>query len=177
MHRRPLLEALARHTPHDAEEAEMRDRMQAFVESTIDCFERSHLAGHVTGSAFIVSPTRDAVLLMHHRKLNRWLQPGGHCDGDPEFVAVTCREVLEETGLGLEPVSTDIYDVDIHWIPERKQVPGHWHYDVRLLFVADPATPLLINAESTALAWVPLQDLHAKNSDRSILRMAEKLAI
>src|SRR3954471_11521401 len=93
-------------------------------------FHRDHLPGHVTGSAWIVDEKREFTLLTHHAKLNKWLQPGGHADGDEDIVRVSHREATEESGLtSLQLISPAIFDLDIHTIPQRKDFPEHLHYD------------------------------------------------
>lgn len=94
-------------------------------------FLRSNLAGHFTGSAWLVSGDGQRALLMHHRKLNRWLQPGGHADGDTDLARVALREAEEESGLSELVVEPDIFDLDRHRIPARGEEPEHWHYDAR----------------------------------------------
>lgn len=140
------------------------------------CFHRDHLPGHVTGSAWILSNDRKKVLLVHHAKLNKWLQPGGHADGEENVWAVAQKEAQEETGLLVQPVSTGLFDIDIHEIPARGSFPSHDHYDIRFLFEADETTPLQINHESTELKWVLLTDLEKYNSSTSVLRMRDKSA-
>jgi len=121
MHRAALLELLRRYRPVDAADATCLSRFTAFVESQPRCFERSLEPGHVTGSAWITSRDGSDVLLTHHRKLNIWVQPGGHADGDPDIAAVAAREALEETGLpGLVSCGDGIFDLDIHPIPARR---------------------------------------------------------
>ncbi len=142
-------------------------------------FERGHMIpGHVTGSAWITDPANQFVLLTHHAKLNRWLQPGGHADGDEDVLRVATREGNEETGVTmLRLVSPAIYDLDIHRIPAKGDVPAHLHYDIRYHFHADKDAPLVVTSESHALAWVSLEELARQcgNND-SMLRMADKLA-
>ena len=92
MYRQPLLQLLRQHQPTDPNEQAMTQATINFVEQHPDCFERSLLIGHITGSAWIVSPDQQQVLLIHHRKLDRWLQPGGHADGDPDVASVALRE-------------------------------------------------------------------------------------
>ena len=175
LERGDLLGNLRRHRPFDAHEAAMLERIIAFVESHDDCFERSQAAGHVTGSAWVIDRARTHTLMVHHRRLNKWLQPGGHCDGDADVLAVALREVEEETGLRAEPVSDEIFDVDTHSIPARKNEPAHIHYDIRYLVVADRSLEPIVSPESRAVAWVSLRKVSHLNPERSITRMVARL--
>ena len=153
----------------------MRDRLVAFVASHADAFERACTLGHVTASAWIVDAERTHVLLTHHRKLGRWLQLGGHVDGDADVRAGALREAREESGLShLRFVRDGIYDLDVHRIPARGAEPAHEHYDVRFALEADRDEPLRPSAESKALAWVALDALDAVEADESVLRLARK---
>lgn len=176
MHRQPLIEMLAAYRGVDAGEESMRREMLDFVQNEPQCFERSLLKGHLTASAWVVDPDRKSVVMLLHTKLGLWLQAGGHADGNPDLLQVALQEVQEETGLVVKPVKPDIFDVDIHTIPARKEVPEHLHYDVRFLLEADPGASLQINHESRKLAWIPLKKVSEYNSDRSVLRLADKTA-
>lgn len=146
-----------------------------FVAAQADCLLRSCAPGHLTGSAWIVSPDRRRTLLTHHRKLDKWLQLGGHADGDGDLRAVAQREAEEESGLaGVVPVGGEIFDVDRHWIPPRKDEAGHYHFDLRFRFEADPAAPLVVSSESKDLAWVELAQVTALNPEESMARMVRK---
>lgn len=146
-----------------------------FVEQHPDCFERTLLIGHITGSAWIVSPDRQQAVLIHHRKLDRWLQPGGHADGDPDVAAVALREAREETGLtSLRLVSPSIYDVDVHLIPARGEVPAHYHYDIRFLLEADPLESFQQTSETKNIKWVNYAEMSTFTTERSVLRMIFK---
>jgi len=170
-----LLLQLESYLPLTAEEAEMRGRLAAFVAGYENCFERSLTIGHITGSGWIVSLDRRRVLLHHHGKLDKWLQLGGHADGEPDPLAVALREAREESGLAeIAPVSTDIFDVDVHSIPARKYEAAHDHYDVRYLLEADDATPLMITEESKDLQWVLLEQVPHLTLEESVLRMLRK---
>ncbi len=178
MHRQTLLHLLNAHSPFDETEAAMLKRLRDFVLQNENCFERTLLSGHITGSAWVSNKTGTQVLLLHHAKLHRWLQPGGHCDGDSDVLRVALREAQEESGLtSLRTVSSDIFDVDVHWIPERGAnqafVPGHWHYDVRFLLRANANEPLQINHEAKAWRWVDVTELQ-DHEDESLRRMALK---
>jgi 8-oxo-dGTP pyrophosphatase MutT (NUDIX family) len=175
MHRQNIFDLLSRYRPEDEEDKLTLSRLQTFVTQNPRCFERSLSSGHLTGSAWIMNPDRDRVLLTHHRKLNRWLQPGGHADGNPDILAVASREAREETGLtSLRLLSPHIFDLDIHLIPATPTVPAHYHYDIRFIFEADPAEPLTVSQESKELGWIALHELSKFNPDSSMLRMVRK---
>lgn len=140
------------------------------------CFERTHLPGHITGSAWITDKARKNVLLVHHAKLNRWMQPGGHADGDENVLRVARREAEEETGLlHFKTLSEIPFDVDIHTIPARKDFPEHLHYDIRFLLEADVNERIIVSEESHDVKWVALDELEKFTLERSVLRMKEKL--
>lgn len=172
-----LLDELLMYVPADDREAAMRKRLIAFVSEHPDALERALQIGHVTASAWIVDPTRSRTLLTHHRKLDKWLQLGGHVDGDPDVRRAAMREAREESGLtSLRFVIDAIYDLDVHPIPARPGEPAHEHFDVRFAFEADPAEPLIVSAESKELAWIGLDDLDAYDTDESVRRLARKTA-
>jgi 8-oxo-dGTP pyrophosphatase MutT (NUDIX family) len=100
MHREPVLNLLRRHAerPLDSHERAMTAATIRFVEEQRECLLRSCVPGHLTGSAWIVSPDRTRTLLTHHLKLDKWLQLGGHADGDGDLAAVALREAQEESG-------------------------------------------------------------------------------
>lgn len=177
--RRQVLEILAASLLFDERDRQELRTITEFVEKTPACLERSSLAGHLTASAFVIDRERRHLLLIHHRALDRWLQPGGHADGDPDLRAVARREVLEETGLAeLDLVTPRPFDLDIHSIPERRGVPAHLHYDVRFLFEADGSLVLAGDErEVRGAAWVPLSDLASLTSDESVLRAARRIAM
>jgi len=177
MQRQYLLNLLENYATNDAHEQEMQARMKIFVQTHEDCFERKLAIGHITGSAWVVNPTRTHVLMLHHRKLDCWLQPGGHSDGDPNTLQVALRETQEESGIEskyIQPVSESIFDIDIHTIPARKNEPQHEHFDVRFLLEADDNAPLNISEESNELAWIPLHMVADLNNEESIMRMLNK---
>ncbi len=141
-----------------------------------DPFLRSRLAGHFTASSWLVSADGDRALLTHHRKLDRWLQLGGHADGDRDLARVALREAEEESGLSaLVLQSRDIFDLDKHWIPARDDVPGHWHHDVRFVVRATGSEAFVVSEESLALAWRDIGELAtADGTDPSLQRMARR---
>jgi 8-oxo-dGTP pyrophosphatase MutT (NUDIX family) len=170
-----LLEALQVYGKKWPDEEETVHRCLALLEHP-DSFQRSHLPGHFTGSAFIVDPKHTHTLLVHHAKLNRWLQPGGHADGETDVANVARREANEETGvLRLTLVVDEIYDLDIHPIPARKDFSAHDHYDIRFLFQASPEDPITVSEESHDVRWIRLSELERYNDEPSLLRLRHKL--
>lgn len=146
-----------------------------FVEAHPDCLLRSCEPGHLTGSAWIVDPGRTRTLLTHHLKLDKWLQLGGHADGDGDLCGVALREAHEESGLTrVRVVAADIFDLDRHLIPARRGDPEHYHYDLRFLLEADPGEPFVVSRESKDLAWVELERVASLNAEESMARMVRK---
>lgn len=175
--RTTLARWLMAYEPADSLEAEHRSRMQALLEAPGDPFRRDHWApGHFTASAFVRSPDRSRLLLIHHEKLGRWLQPGGHVEaGDADLMAAARREVREETGVSeLAPALDGIFDVDVHAFPARGGDPAHLHFDVRFLFDA-AGDALRRGSEVRDARWFPLEDVTERESDRSVTRPVEKL--
>lgn len=171
--REPLVKLLKDYAPSESDRANVVARIIAFIERCQNCADRSNLEGHLTGSAWIVNPARTRTLLLHHRKLNKWMQPGGHADGDLDLFQVALREAREESGLrNIRPVSREVFDVDIHQIPEHKGVPAHYHYDVRFLFEADDSECPQRNEESHEVAWIALADISKYTDEASVVRMA-----
>lgn len=177
MHRQQLLGLLENYRTRFMDEAAMVQRTRDFVREHANCFDRSLLHGHVTGSAWVVNPTFSHALMMHHRKLDRWLQPGGHADGDADIVRVAMREIAEEAGVDsrhIRLVSETPFDVDIHIVYPTATDPRHEHYDIRFLLELDDCVPLCGNDESHEVLWVPLSEVLRLNNDRSVYRMREK---
>ena len=170
-----LLAELHAYRPHDPREAAMRDRIVALIAHDDAAFARTRLAGHITASTWIVDPDRRRTLLTHHRKLGRWLQLGGHVDGEIDVRAAALREAREESGLrSLRFADDAVYDLDIHPIPARGAEPAHEHFDIRFLLEADPDEPVVVSGESHDVAWHPLDALAALGADESVLRLARK---
>src|SRR5688572_18920037 len=159
----------------EARDHELAAVFVRFAAQHPDCLLRSCAPGHFTGSAWVVDAGRSRTLLTHHRKLDKWLQLGGHADGEADLLAVALREAQEESGLkAVRAVSAEIFDIDRHLIPARKDEPEHWHYDVRFLIEADPAEPLVVTSESKELAWVELAEVVRLNPEESMVRMVRK---
>jgi 8-oxo-dGTP pyrophosphatase MutT (NUDIX family) len=168
---------LERHRSSDEKEARDVAFIRAFLAAhPEDAHLRRQQAGHLTGSGFVLDASRERVLLLHHGKLGRWLQPGGHGEGeiDPRLIAL--REIEEETGLvDLSPFPDErLLDVDVHTIPARPGEPAHPHLDLRYGFVLRAGEPR-ISSESRELRWFPLDEL-PDDADASMRRAVLKLA-
>lgn len=183
MTRADLIALLRRYAERHPEEHATTRRVLDLLESELRCFERDCFPGHITASAWIVSRESRKVLLTHHRKLDRWLQLGGHTDGESDVLASALREAREESGIselvaipgGGEPC---ILDVDVHEIPVRKSEPAHQHHDIRFLLETSEHAPLARQrAESKALRWFPAAGIEARFSEESLARMARKAAL
>ncbi|MDT4869946.1 NUDIX domain protein [compost metagenome] len=124
----------------------------------------------------MIDPAAGKILLIHHKKLNKWLQPGGHCDGEEDTLAVAIKEVFEETGVQIRPAGQQPVDLDIHTIPLRKDVPEHEHFDVRYLFEYDSTQPLTANHETLALEWISFGDIRKYTNEESVLRILDKIS-
>lgn len=166
------LAAYARRWPDEAESAAL---FLALLDDGLDPFVRERVAGHFTASSWLVDRTGMRVLLTHHRKLDRWLQLGGHADGDRDLTQVALREAQEESGLGGLQVERELFDIDRHWIPERGDVAGHWHYDARYVVHAGADEDYVVGDESLDLAWRGIATIgDDPGADASLRRMARK---
>lgn len=171
---------LAAYAQRQPAHAALADEFSTLLDDPENPFLRERLAGHFTGSAWLVSADGERVLLTHHRKLDRWLQLGGHADGDRNLARIALKEAEEESGLsGLVLEDGALFDIDKHWIPERRDVPGHWHYDARYVVRAVGSEQFAISEESLALAWREIRDvaaavIDAPDNDDSLPRMAKR---
>lgn len=175
MHRQTIVDLLTDYRLRYPDETGTVDQYLEFVNMYDDCFERTQLLGHVTGSAWLVNQAGTHVLLTHHRKLDIWVQLGGHADGDSVPLNVALREAREESGIdAISAVSEDLFDIDIHEIPARKSEPAHFHYDARFLLQTTASDEFVISDESHALEWVDVERIADKTDEESMLRMAAK---
>ncbi len=175
MTRKESLATLLRYKPDNQVEQAFKDEMIRFFNTYEDCFERSLPVGHFTASCWLLDKTGTKALLTHHAKLNRWFQLGGHCDGNPNTLAVAIKEAQEESGIQeIVPVSTEIFDIDIHLIPARKAEAEHYHYDIRYLLQITSDEEITVSEESHALDWIDAQSIHSLGLNDSVMRMFNK---
>ena len=153
--------------------ADQRDRILAFLDAHPDALERTCADGHLTASALVVDVEGRRALLMHHRKLDRWLQMGGHADGDPDLAAVALKEAHEESGIGgLTLAAGGVpVDLDVHEVRPPGE-PPHLHLDVRFLALAPAGCVPTPNAESHELRWVDLDEL-VHHEEAGMRRLAD----
>lgn len=147
-----------------------RSEVLAFIDAHDDALVRTCVPGHLTGSAFVYDASGDRFVMLHHTKLRKWLQPGGHADGDANLAAVALREAVEETGIIGLHVTVPAIDIDIHVVAPPGEHP-HRHLDLRFLVLAPPDAAMQGNHESTALRWCGVEDLDALDVDESIHRL------
>lgn len=165
---------LETYEPEDNQEKEYKEEMLEMLKDP-DCFKRERLAGHFTASDWIVNSDNTKALITHHKKLNMYLQLGGHCDGDSDVIRVAYKEAMEESGITSLIIRRAIFDIDVHVIPEHKGVPSHKHYDVRFLFqVLDNSEFVLNEEESNELRWVDKDEVLTIKSSYGFRRMAIK---
>ena len=152
----------------------LRARMLAFVDAHPDALDRRCPSGHLTGSALVVDDDRERVVLLHHRKLGRWLQPGGHADGNGDLAGVALEEASEEIGVTGLRLVTPAVDADIHAIPARGEDPRHEHFDLRFVVLAPPGAEPVGNHESTAVRWFQRSQLDDHGVDGELRRLIER---
>jgi 8-oxo-dGTP pyrophosphatase MutT (NUDIX family) len=178
VNREELLEALAAHAPADGLEAESLAWIRRFVAAPEDPFARENPVGHVTASAVVARPDGEAFLLVFHRKLGRWLQPGGHVEHeDASAFDAALREAREETGIAEfeSPLGRTILDVDVHGIPARKKEPAHHHFDVRFLLTTERDVNLAASDDPTRpVEWRGREEALASGVDASLARALRK---
>lgn len=173
MKNNPLKSQLLTYSPTNAEQT-FKKTMLDFLSTSDHVFERSHCCGHITASCWLLDKERTHGLMMHHKKLDQWFQLGGHCDGDPDTLAVAIKEAQEESGINdIIALSPDIFDIDIHWIPSNTKELGHYHYDVRYLLAVNSDEKIVQNSESKELRWIPMTET-PPTDNLSVLRMFHK---
>lgn len=176
----PLLALVEAFRAADPTQQEHKRALLSLLRNTTAPFSRDQYdPGHVTASAFVLSPDHDCLLLIRHRKLNAWLQPGGHVEiGENDLCLTAAREAIEETGLKqLHPLRQgDLLDIDVHAIPAHRTTPAHQHFDVRFLFEAGSMDLQAQTAEVDAVRWVPRLEIERFTGDESVLRTSRRIA-
>lgn len=173
-HRSNVLDLLHAYHP-SPEETVYKKRMIEFIRKHPDCFERSLEEGHITASAWLLNKKGTHALLMHHAKLDKWVQLGGHCDGNPDVLKTAIKEAQEESGIEqIMSISPAIFDLDIHEIPEKGSIKAHLHYDIRFLLQVTSDEEAKKNQESKELLWIDKNIDLLPTQSRSVVRMFMK---
>lgn len=175
MYRKKLIKLLEKYIPSSKEEHKTKEDLITFINENHNCFDRELEKGHITGSSWLLNKEGDKALLMHHMKLDRWFQPGGHADGDSDILAVAIKEAQEESGINaIEAVDGEIFDIDIHLIPENKKDKSHFHYDIRFLLQVKSDEELSNNGEAKELRWINREGVSSLTKEESVIRMVRK---
>ena len=162
---------IAAHVARDEEQARARTFLLEWIDAHPDALDRSCLAGHLTASSLVLDARGEHALLTLHKKLGRWLQLGGHCDGDGNLARAALCEAQEESGIAELEIDPTPIDLDCHRIPARPGEPEHWHLDTRFLARAAPGATPRINPESKELRWISLREGQSFELDDSVLRL------
>jgi hypothetical protein len=166
---------LESYIPLDDIEFEMKNRLIDFVLTNNNCMDPSFTYGHITGSAWIINNSAKYALLTYHKRLNKWLQLGGHCENEFFVKDVSYREAVEESGLkSIKLINEDIFSIDIHKIPMNTSFPEHFHFDLRFLFTADMSENIIVSSESKDVKWIELSKIKSYNVDVALQRMVDK---
>lgn len=162
-------------SPYPEEHVYKKEMLQ-FLDMCPDCFFRSCRVGHFTASAFLLNPEKTHALLLHHAKLDKWMQLGGHCDGDPDVLGVAIKEAQEESGIQkIRAIRPTVFDIGIHLIPPYKVEEAHYHFDIRFLLHAYETDQVIQNHESKALQWFEITGENLPKNRASVDRMFEKV--
>ena len=151
------------------------EQILGFLATADNLFGRDSVTGHITCGAWILDPTLTKVILVRHRRLDRWIQPGGHIEPLETPFAGALREAVEETGIEqLIPWKEELFNLSVHLFPEGKDGSAHFHYDFRYLFFAPSDSELRAADETDGVAWVSLEQIQAYTDEATILGMAAK---
>ena len=182
-----LLQELAAYRPWNEQEERDCAELLRRLHSGEELYSRDNAAGHLTASAWVVSPDRAQVLMAYHKLYDSWAWLGGHSDGDRDLLAVALREVREESGLtDIRPVSEQIYSLEILSVDGHEKhgryVSSHLHLNVTYLLEADPAAPIRPKPdENSRVGWFSPEDAAAASGEpwfreRIYKKLNEKLA-
>lgn len=175
MKRSKVLNLLDNYYPQNLHEIEAKKRIIDFVKENSDCFERTLEIGHVTASCWLLNYDRTKALLMHHKKLKKWVQLGGHCDGNSDVLEVAIKEAQEESGISeIEPISREIFDIDVHISPANLKEKEHYHYDIRFLLSVTKNVDFVKNEESNELRWISRNIEELPTKQEPVVRMFKK---
>jgi len=171
-----LVEEVSAYAPSGEAERKSQAAILELLRRGTDPFTRDH-TDHITGSAIVARPDGSAFLMVYHRRLERWLQPGGHVEPEDASVRDTAlREAREETGVTELDIANEgrILDLDVHPIPATKKRPAHVHYDLRYLLTTRASATLAEPLEIEKVAWFSLDQALTVGVDASLERALSK---
>lgn len=170
-----ILKKIRNYKPKKKSEIKYKKQIINFLINNKDNYLRTNPNGHLTASAWIINFAENKVLLHYHQALNKWIQLGGHLENNELTREAALREAKEESGLNsLSFLDKNIFDIDVHKIPEYKNKCEHYHYDLRYILKADINEKLKISKESIKLKWIDLNKVINYLHEESILRMVRK---
>ncbi len=171
-----LIALLRQYKPYNQDDAQSLFLTLEFLNNNDDVFGNSNEKGHITASVWLLDFEYKNVLLTHHKKLNRWLQLGGHTESNENIHEAALREAMEESGLKeLEFLTIQVFDVDVHEIPARSNLPAHFHYDIRFIIHQKIREEISISDESIDLKWIKIEEVPLYSDSPSITRMVDKM--
>lgn len=174
------INSIKNYTPYNEQEEKDKKVIVANLYTTPNILTRENTTMHLTSSGYIVNPTRDKVLMIHHNIYNSWSWTGGHCDGDSNFLRVAIKEAKEETGvINIKSISTDIFSLDVlpvnGHIKNGSYVSPHLHLSVAYLLEADETNQLFIKEdENSGVKWISIDDLHIYCTEKHMLTLYNK---
>jgi len=159
-----LKEKILNYVPFNEQEVKDKEYFLKFIDSFDDVLTRDNVFGHFCSSAYVVNKDRSKLLLVYHNIFDGYIFPGGHVDGESDFLSVAIREVEEETGIKPKLIDENIFSI---WVGPVKShvkrgnfVSSHSHLDVDFLFEADDDIPLRIKPdENKNVIWAPIEEI------------------
>ncbi len=166
-----LIETITKYSPFNEQEKNAKTLFLEAFNTFEDVLTRDNKMAHLATSGVVVNKQRNKMLMVHHNIYNAWSLPGGHADGDPDLLAVTIKEVYEETGItAVMPVKPEIFSLEmlpvIGHTRKGQYVSAHLHLSVTYLLEADETQPLKVQPdENSAVQWIPLDKVVAYSTE------------
>ena len=174
---RNLIEQISKYKQKYPKETSTIQKFVSFIEENPEkCYFRELLSGHLTSSCFILNKKLDHVLLTHHKKMDIWIQLGGHADGEKDLLSVAIKEAQEESGIENFNIlnNQEIFDLGIRFVPQYKNIPEHYHYDVCYALQVKDTEDFVVSHESKDLKWVKVEKVKEFTKVEDVGVMASK---